>query len=299
MSLSDVTDVPNLTKICTHPSAAEGAFHVLVASHKKTNWSSHYLWLAGLTNAKYYLYCREKTCEPLKTEQRLCNVNSIERLLLPNIGRDSAVFFDYALHVYDDPPDALAVLHGHVARSRHSTCSAVFGRLRSYYLGLLGEGSPHFQRIMISLNDRTWYGRRVPNVQAQGCSRRKMLRWTIRQQERRYGRQIDRECRSILQSWNISLLQTPYYHCCASFIFPGKRLWYYPRGFYRDMLNYHLSQRMDQLTSRTCFEFLIYRLFGDELDCGQTAKLNIFYQAADALYAHGEAGRKFVKYCEV
>ena len=282
---------------CIHPSLASGKFHVVIAAHKRAEWSSHYVWLSALTNSTYFIYCREKLCTPLRSGQGFCNVQWEERLLLPNVGRDAAVFFHYALSVYDNPPSALAFLHGHVAKSRHNSCGSVYGRLHSYYNGIAGADVPYFQAKMISLNDRNWFGRKEPVVQNQRCGRRSLLKWTIRQMERRYGNRIDGECRSILANWNITLLERPYYHCCASFAMPGKRLLSYPRGFYEEMLQYHLKQRLDQLTSRTCFEFLVYHLLGDELTCDELRELDLYYREADKLYKSTENGKQFHQSC--
>ena len=294
-----MTNSATLAPFCIHPSLSMGEMHVVIAAHRKTQWSDHYVWFSGLTNASFYIYCRQKECLPLRTEDKFCNVKASERLLLPNVGRDSAVFFDYALSVYDNPPSVVAFLHDHIANSRHSSCESVFGRLRSYYQGITGVEPRHFQNIMISLNDRNWYGRKESIILDNICSGRSLLRLTIRQQERKFGSRISTMCRNILKKWNVTILDRPYYHCCASFVLPGLRVQKFPRGFYEDMLQYHLEEHHDQLTSRTCFEHLVYRLFGDELGCRQLRELELFYRQADNLERSADTNKQFIEHCRL
>mmetsp|Transcript_130207 Transcript_130207/g.417908 ORF Transcript_130207/g.417908 Transcript_130207/m.417908 type:complete len:131 (-) Transcript_130207:90-482(-) len=79
--------------------------------------------------------------------------------------------------------------------------------------------------------------------------------------------------------------------CCASFIMPGSRIARYPLEFYRDMRRFLTNATLDHgvaglnadhFFSRTCWEFVVWDFFGDDLHDSKD-QLQQWYSAADGL----------------
>ena len=62
--------------------------------------------------------------------------------LLPNKGREAAVFLHHILAHYDASPEALYLVHDHGPASRHSLCGPFYRRVRGYYRGLAAKLVP-------------------------------------------------------------------------------------------------------------------------------------------------------------
>ena len=104
------------------------------SSHEyASDFESHYLWDLALSNVNIELYRRERKNLPLRTWSNGCGMRAEEQLLLPNHGRDAAVFYDYAAWRYDAPPQAVVFLHGHGALAWHTSCETVFTRITAYH----------------------------------------------------------------------------------------------------------------------------------------------------------------------
>ena len=62
-----------------------------------------------------------------------CGIVATERLLLPNHGRDGAVFYTYAAQQYSALPNVGTIfLHGH-GETWHIKCHDIFARARLWY----------------------------------------------------------------------------------------------------------------------------------------------------------------------
>ena len=83
-------------------------------------------------------------------------------------------------------------------------------------------------------------------------------------------------CSTILNKWNVTL-SDGFRSCCANFILRGEYIALHPRELYRDLRNFLLAEKDDQLSGRFCFEFIVWQLFQEPTLSNSTEK---FYELA-------------------
>ncbi|GFR49761.1 hypothetical protein Agub_g11923 [Astrephomene gubernaculifera] len=134
---------------CEAPALPPGAVHVVVSSYNaEPEQLLPWLWHLGLTNAIVYVYYRTNdTSIPAMygsgdvsgtatALQLPCNMTLRVLPLLPNKGREAAVFLHHLVTHYQALPAALMLAHDHGPASRHSLCGPFYRRARGYYRGL-------------------------------------------------------------------------------------------------------------------------------------------------------------------
>ena len=259
------------------------------------NKTDNYLLDLGLTNADIFWYRRIHEEQPLLSSiQGPCGVNVHERLLLPNYGRDGSAFYDHVLEVYHHPPRAIVLLHGHGAIAWHTSCEAVFSRTAYFYRDLAAGPqqlaapvAPRVRDHMMTLTsdctgtkdfELSWFGHPPSNrtlddiYSCKGHKRRRLQEPP----------EVE-VCEAFLHRWNVTKYNRhPYQTCCASFILPGERIQRYPRAFWEDLQNVMTDLRQPD-KSRSCWEFIIYDILGDERDQFHSDDLRNFYGEADGL----------------
>ncbi|KXZ43393.1 hypothetical protein GPECTOR_91g547 [Gonium pectorale] len=128
---------------CEAAALPPGAFHVVVSTfNAEPEQLLPWLWHLGLTNAAVYLYYRlnDSSLAALYDKsvvQLPCNMSVTALPLLPNKGREAAVFLHHMAHHYERLPKALMLVHDHGPASRHSLCGPFYRRARGYYRGLV------------------------------------------------------------------------------------------------------------------------------------------------------------------
>lgn len=136
--------MPN-SSVCETPSLSRNSFHIVIAGYDSETCVNHYIWHLGATNADVFVYRREGIEEPAKFWTGPCGISVQEKILVPNFGRDAAAFYDYAIEVYDRPPEAMVFLHGHGGLAHHTSCDAIFSRVHMYYQSLVHEAARGYQ----------------------------------------------------------------------------------------------------------------------------------------------------------
>lgn len=244
---------------CEAPSISSGQLHIIVAGHDNARQSDYqYLSDFGLSNAIIFPYIRRPGLTFALDTVSPCGMQFHPRYMLPNHGREGSAFFDYAIEHYHNPPELLIFLHGHQAVSWHTTCNALFSRMLLAYR-MLARGEDLNRMVTLTANPFNssdpykWYGRS-----------RKLLN----------EKQLHEEaaCKSFMTEANITMRGNSNHmsSCCASFIFPGIRLTWYPLSFYRNIKTFLLNTTLnDQMTGRYCFEFIVYNLFSENYSSDQ------------------------------
>ncbi|KXZ53563.1 hypothetical protein GPECTOR_6g479 [Gonium pectorale] len=123
-----------------------GAFHVVVATYAPEPTSLiPWIWNLGLTGARIWIYHRLASDDPRLAaaaatfaafEPYPCGSAVLLQQLLPNKGREAAVYLAHIVRQYGNLPDGLALVHDHGPAARHSLCGPFFRRLRGYYKGI-------------------------------------------------------------------------------------------------------------------------------------------------------------------
>ena len=285
---------------CESPSLPRNDFHIVLGGYQESgeaglNKTDNYLLDLGLTNADIFWYRRIHEEQPLLSSiQGTCGVNVHEKLLLPNYGRDGSAFYDHVFEVYHHPPRA----HLFFARPR-GHCLAYFlrGCLCPNCLLLLrpcrrstayaAPAAPRVRDHMMTLTsdctgtkdfELSWFGHPPSNrtlddiYSCKGHKRRRLQEPP----------EVE-VCEAFLHRWNVTKYNRhPYQTCCASFILPGERIQRYPRAFWEDLQNVMTDLRQPD-KSRSCWEFIIYDILGDERDQFHSDDLRNFYGEADGL----------------
>ena len=237
----------------------EDTVEIVVAGFRyEEDFRGHYLWRLGVPRTRLVLYRRERPEVEARAWRGPCGMYGEERVLLPNIGRDAAAFWDYARWRRDSPPSAVAFLHGHVAQGYHTNCEAILTRLHAYHRGLGGDAAfAPLPNSLVTFTEPTngrfadewplyWFGQPVDGV-----------REANPETEAREG-----SCEDVLKTLNITLSNVDVTSCCGSFIMPGTWLRGYDRVVY-DTLHRAVANPIadDSLTARQCFEFIVYAMF--------------------------------------
>ena len=319
---------------CESPSLPPGkGMHLVVGGYRNSEpgfeMNNNYLSDTGLTNAEVFWYRRINPDVPEAKDQKLpCGITMHERFLTPNRGRDGAAFYDHIIQVYDDPPAAIAFLHGHGAHAWHTSCDAVFGRTVYYYRDLVSslqetrgdkkisfspfETNATEKRVsnhMMTLTSSSkgtknyvhkWFGQSAWKVQLQVDTPELPISSAPLHVPSHFSpgfyANTNKPCRDLLNRWKDVIpkysRKDPYMStsCCASFILPGYRIRRYPRALYEDLFGVLTDEENNDLDiGRFCFEYIVFDLFHDE---GSFAfqEVSKFYDEADALI-HGKKGQ--------
>lgn len=176
-------------------------------------------------------------------------ITAEERVMARNHGRDGAAFYDYALWRYDDPPLAFAFAHGHQALAWHTSCETMYTRIVRYARDMSTGEAP---QCLVTLTFAR--GRRETKFAP--------LEWNGGRRLLDFERHPESEsCVDTLRGVNITLRRVDVQSCCGSFIAPGKFLRGHARETYEALLTHVMDDTLDdQITSRACFEFIIYAL---------------------------------------
>eukprot|EP00891_Asterochloris_glomerata_P003624 jgi/Astpho2/3624/Aster-x1160 len=121
---------------CLEPSLVKGYFHIVIAGYRYDTCFDTWLWDLGTTNADVTLYRRMQPDLPERSWAGPCGMSVMERLLVPNHGKDGAVFYDFILEHYDNMPSYIMFVHGHGPSGRrawHTSCESTISRTRLYY----------------------------------------------------------------------------------------------------------------------------------------------------------------------
>ncbi|GAX72697.1 hypothetical protein CEUSTIGMA_g153.t1 [Chlamydomonas eustigma] len=135
------TFLPQPTWGCEQQELPAGKFHILISSVLPSGPWMHWLPHVGMTGSHAFIYYRVQANLPHKKAsfpkiKLPCQMSLFYKQLLPNKGRESAVFFYHILDFYDRLPLAIALLHDHGPLSIHSLCGPAYRRLRGYYRDL-------------------------------------------------------------------------------------------------------------------------------------------------------------------
>mmetsp|Transcript_37020 Transcript_37020/g.45263 ORF Transcript_37020/g.45263 Transcript_37020/m.45263 type:complete len:452 (-) Transcript_37020:213-1568(-) len=315
---------------CESPSLpASKGMHIIVGGYRRDEpgfgMKLNYLSDIGVTNADVYWYRRINPEVPEAEDQKLpCGITMHERFLSPNRGRDGAAFYDHILRVYDDPPEAVVFLHGHGAKSWHTSCDAIFGRMIYYYrdaaasleeakkAGGSNASSPsiatekrvsnHIMTLTSSSRgtkhyQHKWFGQSAWKVQLQIDTPEIPISspplYFPSYLSPVYYSSTNKPCRDLLNRWRHIIpshsRRNPYMStsCCASFILPGRRIRRFPRKLYEELLGILTDEANDDLgVGRFCFEYIVFDLFHDD-GLFEFRDVIKFYDEADALI-HGK-----------
>ncbi|GFR48970.1 hypothetical protein Agub_g10985, partial [Astrephomene gubernaculifera] len=123
-----------------------GAFHVVVATYAPEPMALvPWIWNLGLAGAQIWIYHRLDSADPrlasasaalAALEPYPCNSTIHLQQLIPNKGREAAVYLSHIVRHYNNLPEGLALIHDHGPAARHSLCGPFFRRLRGYYAGI-------------------------------------------------------------------------------------------------------------------------------------------------------------------
>ncbi|GIL53050.1 hypothetical protein Vafri_8742 [Volvox africanus] len=126
-----------------------GAFHIVVATLLPEPMALvPWIWNLGLTGAEIWIYHRLDLNDPALTaaastfasfEPYPCDSRVRLQQLVPNKGREAAVYLSHIARLYDNLPEGLVLVHDHGPASRHSLCGPFFRRVRGYYAGIREE----------------------------------------------------------------------------------------------------------------------------------------------------------------
>ncbi|GLI59849.1 hypothetical protein VaNZ11_001837 [Volvox africanus] len=126
-----------------------GAFHIVIATLLPEPMALvPWIWNLGLSGAEIWIYHRMDLNDPGLTaaaatfasfEPYPCDSRVRLQQLLPNKGREAAVYLSHIVRLYDNLPKCLVLVHDHGPASRHSLCGPFFRRVRGYYAGIREE----------------------------------------------------------------------------------------------------------------------------------------------------------------
>lgn len=232
---------------CIQPSIARGDMDIVVLGHKyEENFHEHYIWKLGLSNTRIVLYRRERENDLARTWSGPCGVRAEERILLPNKGRDASGFYHYALTAHEQPPKAVAFLHGHFASAWHTSCKAIVSRLVRYYRGIATPPTWNVES-MVTLTHSESHGLMNP-FKWFGAARRRLSN----------DETVKTKCANLTNAFK---RVSDFNSCCGSFIMPGANLRLQSKDTLQALLNYTLTEPNDQQSGRHCYEFVVYEMF--------------------------------------
>ncbi len=269
------TSIPTITisrdVVCQHDILPPGSLHIVIAAWEyDPDFQDHFLWDTGFSNTHIFLYRRSEELKPSRHWTGPCGMAATELLLIPNRGYEAAAFLDYMTLYHDDPPLAMAFLHGHVAKSWHTSCEAILSRIALYYDGLRRD----LERMpdMVTLTSRSdksfdgldWFGGR--KLKSAQDSHDVVISATLS------------ACRNLVtkveQGMNMtdvlvpqveSGARRPYFSsCCANFILRGTRYRRVPLHSIIAMKDFALSASYDsKIVATHCFEFIVHSLYAN------------------------------------
>lgn len=244
-----------LVNTCESPSLPAGKFHVVIAAYEGKNCFSHYLWELGVSNANVFVYRRVSPEKPLQQWHGPCGILVQEKLLLPNHGRECSAFHSYVIEHYNNPPLAVAFVHGHGPHASHTDCRTLVGRVRLFYRGLLepllNNEASEFARHMVTLT-------RVAKQGDPGYMHNATMPPTLQTLNHTEMNVTFPMCNSIFAKWSVNITFAGFSSCCAAFILPWDRVLKYPLGFHQEALNLSMQNNEDHLTGMFCFEHVVY-----------------------------------------
>ena len=270
------TNIPAITisrdVVCQQDILPPSSLHIVIAAWEyDPDFQDHFLWDTGFSNTHIFLYRRT---DELKTPRQWtgpCGMTATELLLIPNMGYEAAAFLDYMTLYHDDPPLAMAFLHGHVAKSWHTSCEAILSRIALYYDGLRRD--PEHIPDMVTLTSRSdksfdgldWFGGRKMKS-AQDNSHVVFINATLS------------ACRNLITKVERAMNMTdvlvpqvesgarrPYFSsCCANFILRGTRYRRVPLHSIIAMKDFALDASYDsKIVATHCFEFIVHSLYAN------------------------------------
>ncbi len=104
-----------------------------------------WIWNLGLGGAEVWIYHRLEQSDPRLSdiqdalralEPFPCDMRVRLQQLLPNKGREAAVYLTHIVNHYNALPQAMVLVHDHGPAARHSLCGPFFRRVRGYYIGV-------------------------------------------------------------------------------------------------------------------------------------------------------------------
>ena len=283
----------------------------------------NYLVNLGLPNAQIFWYRREKLNIMARNyTASTCNI-SVQEVLTPNTGRDALPFFHHILETWENPPKAIVMLHGHVANSWHTSCQGVFARTIYYYRSLVLNASS--SKPMISLVSEPYstkyfdHTRSGPNYDhlrnSSSSSRRRQLllkksadesvadkvpaivvhRRLENNDNHTSSPPSQNPCQAFHARWKDvidaqrSKVVGKRHNCCGTFIVPWNRIRRFPKEFYEDIVKNVIldSNYSDYFKGRHCYEFVVWKWFGDYQDDFTDKEITNVYEQADGLI-HGD-----------
>ena len=228
---------------------------VVIAGHEfEPDFERSYLWDLKIWNLNFVLYRREGDDIAGRTWRGGCNMTAEERILIPNHGRDASAFYDYAKWRYENPPLAVVFLHGHAALGWHTSCETVLTRILAYWHSVtLPEAIP-LPNAVISLTFAR--GRKETYFEPLSWNGGRRLQYMSEMHP-----EIS-SCQDVLAQINMTLGRASVTSCCGSFILPGAALRRHPENMYETLLAHVQDVSLDdQVTSRQCFEYIVFALF--------------------------------------
>ena len=252
-------DVKEISRRDFEERSPESDFHIIIGGFQYlSDFHLHYIWDINIPGARIVVYRRERPDVEARAWRGRCAMYGEERLLFPNRGRDASAFWDYVLWKYESPPRAVAFLHGHVAQAWHTSCEAIFTRLHAYERAMYGvEGFSPVPNSLVTLTDPAhgqqsgeeplyWFGDLSGGVREANPETEA----------------VEGSCQDILKTVNITLSNVDVTSCCGSFILPGVWTQGHPRAVYEALFRAVVDETKDDaLTSKQCFEFIVYALF--------------------------------------
>ncbi|EJK49900.1 hypothetical protein THAOC_31174 [Thalassiosira oceanica] len=218
-------------------------------------------------------------------------------------------------------PDYLLFLHGHVAHGYHTSCEAVFARTATQYKyaqkHVLGNVqnvtdptsilADHMTTLTSAQTDlepqRSIRGYTIPEKGSDTTNLRLDYKARLNKEFEFGGdsllgfdtKEVDEysvdntmTCQSFYEKWIGALNETDkktrrqWRSCCASFVFPAKRILRLPKSFWEDLMKVHMRPTdQDKYRGRFCFEQLIYTLLGDQVD---DVNKNVYNAALEGFY---------------
>ena len=298
MSLRDICNAEDspfdvsLKNACESPSLPSGQFHVVIVAHEQKNCFTNYLWDLGVTNAHVFVYRRVASEIPLRTWQGPCGMVVQERLLLPNHGKELSAFSSYVLEHFENPPRSFALIHSHGPHGYHSDCASLISRVRFAYRGLASPvrlpNAAEFATHMVTLtrvgtnNDPLWLKDSLRFIAAPSA-----LRKLLGAKE-----EISDVCHAIFDKWSVNVTFEAFPNgagsCCASFVLPWDRIFYYAKGFYVEMMEFSLMPYDDYWTSRVCWEYNVYAWYKEK---ALTPHMQSLYQQAQNISSEMDFSR--------
>ena len=257
---------------CESPSLPHGSLHLVVAGYEEKNCFTDWLWSLGLTNARVFVYRRLSPERPLSRWAGPCGMTVEEKLVLPNYGKEAAIFHDYVLEHYNNPPSSVIFLHGHGPHAYHTDAETVLGRSRLFYRSMVvpSGDNAEFAHHMISLtrfskaDDPIWM-----QPFTESSLSRKLQDGTKDAIDRAKG-----ACMPLYKKWDVETTSAGFYTCCAQFILPWERILRIPKQFYAEALEFSIDASYDDIwTSRFCWEHVVWAWYQEPAPSHQLKQL--------------------------